>query len=135
MENNDKIQDLETKLKRTVSAAYHALLEMSAWMGIPEKKRLKQIDYFMKNVQYCADHDLREHDKWQMINRLAPINKVAFLYKELYPEYTSEEIWKVMSTEQDYLFNKTPVEVCLNDPKPLVDWLEQRLGKKPGAGI
>jgi len=48
--------DLDTRLKTTVSAAYHALLEMSAFMGIPEHKRKKQIDYLMENVKYCADN-------------------------------------------------------------------------------
>lgn len=58
-------QDLSTKLQRTVSATYYALLEMSAWMGIPEKKREKQIEVLMENVRYCADHDLRELDESQ----------------------------------------------------------------------
>lgn len=61
-------EDLETKLSRTVSAAFHALLEMSAWMGIPEKKRIKQVNYLMENVTYCAENDCREFDKWQKEN-------------------------------------------------------------------
>lgn len=67
-ELEDKVNDLETKLSRTVSAAFHALLEMSAWMGIPEKKRIKQVDYLMENVTYCAENDCREFDKWQKEN-------------------------------------------------------------------
>ena len=59
----DRIQSDDVKLKRTVNAAYHALLEMSAWMGIPEKKRMKQIYHLMENVKYCAENDLREQDK------------------------------------------------------------------------
>lgn len=58
-------ESLSVKLQRTVDAAYHALLEMSAWMGIPEKKREKQIEEYMSNVKYCAEHDLREHDESQ----------------------------------------------------------------------
>ena len=46
------------RLKRTVSAAYHALLEMSAWMGIPEKKRHAQIEELMSNVRFCAENNM-----------------------------------------------------------------------------
>jgi hypothetical protein len=64
----DQIEDRDVKLKRTVNAAFHALLEMSAWMGIPEKKRQKYIDSHMENVRYCAENDLREMDKQQAKN-------------------------------------------------------------------
>lgn len=60
---DDKITDLEIRLKRTVNAAFHALLEMTAWMGIPEGKRKKQIEYLMENIKYCAENDLRHFDK------------------------------------------------------------------------
>lgn len=30
------------------------LLEMSAWMGIPEKKRLKQVEYHMENIDHLV---------------------------------------------------------------------------------
>jgi hypothetical protein len=56
------IEDLNIKLQRTVDAAYKALLEMSAFVGIPEEKRHKQIEYLMENVRSCAgqecDHDI-----------------------------------------------------------------------------
>lgn len=58
-------QDLSIKIQRTVNAARSALLEMSSWLGIPEAKRLKQIDNYMENVNYCAEHDLRELDESQ----------------------------------------------------------------------
>lgn len=63
--------DLSIKLQRTVSAAHHALLEMSAWLGIPEKKRAAYIEEMMSNVRYCAEHNLRKHDESQAINELA----------------------------------------------------------------
>lgn len=53
---------LLVRLERTKSAAYHALLEMSAWLGIPEHKRKAQIEYLMKNVNYCADTDISKRD-------------------------------------------------------------------------
>lgn len=62
-------KDLSIKLQRTVSAAYHALLEMSAWMGIPEDKRHERIKYLMENVKYCAEHDLRHIDEHQATAR------------------------------------------------------------------
>lgn len=62
-------ENLSTKLQRTVSAAYHALLEMSAWMGIPEDKRHERIKYLMENVKYCAEHDLRHVDEQQATAR------------------------------------------------------------------
>ena len=61
----EQIDVLSVKLQRTVSAAYHALLEMTAWMGIPEKKRHAQIKYLMENVEYCAEHDIRHVDESQ----------------------------------------------------------------------
>jgi hypothetical protein len=62
--------DLSIKLQRTVNAARHALLEMSAWLGIPDNKREKQIEYLMGNVSYCAEHDLRHVDESQRNNQL-----------------------------------------------------------------
>ncbi len=37
--NSEELELTKIRLERTVDAAYHALLEMSAWMGIPESKR------------------------------------------------------------------------------------------------
>ncbi len=65
-----ELDSLSTKIQRTVNAAYHALLEMSAWMGIPEKKRHAQIEELMSNVKYCAEHDLRHIDESQEISSL-----------------------------------------------------------------
>lgn len=48
---------LRNRLRRTVHAAEHALLEMSAFLGIPEKKRLNQVKNLMENVRFCADND------------------------------------------------------------------------------
>lgn len=63
-------KDFSTKLQRTVRAAYHALLEMSAWLGIPEHKRIKQVEQLMENVKYCAEHDLKHVDESQRNNAL-----------------------------------------------------------------
>lgn len=57
-----EVELLNTKLLRTVSAAHSALLEMSAWLGVPEKKRHAQIERLMENVKFCAEHDLRHLD-------------------------------------------------------------------------
>lgn len=40
---------------RTIDAAYHALLEMSAWLGINPAKRDSYIEELMSNVRFCAD--------------------------------------------------------------------------------
>lgn len=40
---------------RSVDAAYYALLEISAWLGIPEKKRDEYVKQQMENVIFCAD--------------------------------------------------------------------------------
>jgi hypothetical protein len=40
---------------RVVDAAYHALLEMSAWLGINQSKRMSYIEELMSNVRFCAD--------------------------------------------------------------------------------
>ena len=50
--------DLVVRLEVTVDAAYHALLEMSAWMGIPVKMRHDQVEALMENIRYCAEHDV-----------------------------------------------------------------------------
>ena len=65
-----QIQVLSVKLQRTVNAAYHALLEMSAWMGIPESKRAAQIESVMSNVRFCAEHDLRHMDEFNQVTEL-----------------------------------------------------------------
>lgn len=64
-------EDLTTKLQRTVNAAFSALLEFSAWMGIPEGKRALRIHELMENVRFCAEHDLREQDESQRNSLLA----------------------------------------------------------------
>ncbi len=61
---------LSIKLQRTVSAAYSALLEISAWLGIPDEKRLNYIETAMENVKFCAEHDLRHMDESQEVARL-----------------------------------------------------------------
>ena len=45
---------------RTVSAAFHALLEMSAWLGVPQDKRMKQIEHLMEGVKFRAEKDVDE---------------------------------------------------------------------------
>jgi vacuolar-type H+-ATPase subunit D/Vma8 len=60
VERNEEIRLLQIRLARTVSAAYHSLLEMSAWMGIPEHKRQRQIEIHMDNVRYCAQYNVFE---------------------------------------------------------------------------
>lgn len=58
-----EIEQIKIRLERTLSASYHALLEMSAWMGIPEHKREKQIKELMSSVIYCAENDLKDREK------------------------------------------------------------------------
>jgi hypothetical protein len=65
-----EVESLSIKIQRTVNASEHALLEMSAWMGIPEKKREAQIEALMENVHYCAEHDLRDVDESQAVRDL-----------------------------------------------------------------
>lgn len=53
---------LLVRIERTKSAAYHALLQMSAWIGIPEHKRMEQIKHLMVNINYCADIDIQDDE-------------------------------------------------------------------------
>ena len=83
--------ELSIKLQRTVNAAYHALLEMSAWMGIPEEKRQKQIEYQMENVKYCAEHDLREMDESQRNLKLTQaLEALTLVAKQLEADLIAE---------------------------------------------
>ena len=52
---DEEIRKLKLANARSVDAAFHALLEMSAWMGIPENKRHSMIEELMENVKFCAD--------------------------------------------------------------------------------
>lgn len=72
-----EIENLSIKLQRTVSAAYGALLETTAWMGIPEKKRENHINSAMGNVKHCAEHDLRQLD----------ISKIENQFKQQLADY------------------------------------------------
>jgi len=61
----DKTQELEQKLRlvnirleRTKEAAYYAMLRITAYMGIPEAKRLEWIKEEMDNLIYSADNNL-----------------------------------------------------------------------------
>lgn len=94
----EKETDLSIKLQRTVNAAYHALLEMSAFLGIPEHKRAKQIEQQMENVRYCAEHDLRHIDEFvikkpflKRISELEAQNKELI---EVLEFYADEENYK-----------------------------------------
>lgn len=60
MQQQKEMDLLKIRLKRTVNASYNALLEMSAWMGIPEKKRHAQIEELMSNVKFCAENNMSE---------------------------------------------------------------------------
>lgn len=66
----EEITEISIKLQRTVNAAHGALLETTAWMGIPENRRAKHIEEAMSNVKYCAEHDLRDVDESQRNNQL-----------------------------------------------------------------
>lgn len=92
-ELKEKETDLSVKLQRTVDAAYHALLEMSAWMGIPEKKRHAQIEEFMSNVKFCAEHDCRHMDESQRNNELAALLRECVVRLiEIAPAWLPENI-------------------------------------------
>lgn len=59
MENDtEKLRLAEIRLRRTLDAAYHALLEMTGAMGIPEKRRFALIEEFMGNVIFCAENNV-----------------------------------------------------------------------------
>lgn len=49
---SNELKLVQIRLERTVNAAYHALLEMSAWLGIPEKKRMAHIKELMSNIEF-----------------------------------------------------------------------------------
>jgi hypothetical protein len=104
--------NLSIKLQRTVSAAASALLEMSAWMGIPEKKRANQIEDLMSNVKFCAEHDLRYVDESQTINILKSTL-----------ETENKKVMELMVTIGDQInqveaANKVILEFELWDPYP-----------------
>lgn len=45
-----------------------------------------------------------------------------------------DESW--YTTKQDFLFDKTPEQIVdEGDAKLLIDWMEERLGLKPGQGF
>lgn len=80
-------ESLGVKLNRTVSAAYHGMLELTAYMGIPQSKRENIIKEQMSNVEYCAANDLRRHDLDQVNQKLAEamnaLKKVSELEAEI----------------------------------------------------
>lgn len=49
------------EMQRLRCAHEHALLEMSAWMGIPDRKREKQIKYLMENFDYILNEAISRY--------------------------------------------------------------------------
>lgn len=88
---------------RSVDAAYHALLAISAWMGIPEKKRADYIEEQMSNVRFCADVENQKPLIDQAVQKLQAeleLNgkehiRVVGLYNELKDQ--NEKLMKVLS--------------------------------------
>lgn len=60
---SNELKLAQIRLERTVNAAYHALLEMSAWLGIPEKKRMAHIKELMSNIEFCAKNNMPQDDE------------------------------------------------------------------------
>lgn len=61
IEHENKL--MQIRLARTVDAAYHAMLEITGGLGIPERNREKMIADHMSNVRFCAKNNLREDEK------------------------------------------------------------------------
>lgn len=60
---NAELEKAKIRIERGRSAAFFALLEMSAWLGIPEKKRMTQVRNYMSNVNFCLDMDIENETK------------------------------------------------------------------------
>ncbi len=126
----------EIRLSRTVDAAYHALLEMSAWMGIPQSKRMAHIKEHMSNVIFCAENNVPEDlnivSKGGIMEQKPSIGRVVHYQKYGTPggEHKSEPsaaiITKVINeeTKECQLFVMNPNGVYFNatpyseEPKP-----------------
>lgn len=56
---------------------------------------------------------------------------VIELYEKLFPNIGLFGLGKIMHTPKEYLFGKSPVELCgTDDCKLLIEWLQDRLGKE-----
>ncbi len=59
----EKLRLAEIRLERTQHAAWCALMEMSAWLGLPEKRRNQHIESLMENVKFCAKNNVEGDEK------------------------------------------------------------------------
>lgn len=59
----DIIEILVNEFSRAIDGSYHALLEMTAWLGIPEKKRMKAVEHSMENILFIYNNAMNEIKK------------------------------------------------------------------------
>lgn len=135
-----EVENLSIKLQRTVNAAHSALLETTAWMGIPEKKRDNQINQAMENVKYCAEHDLRHQDisnikneyQKQLADAQAEVERVTLLknnWADLYNliKERSQELEAQIKDYEDVL--RCYIAGSTNENEPALKVLEKWSGK------
>lgn len=60
MTDKEKIKYLEEILKISTNTFRFGLLELSAWMGIPEKKRMSAISEIISNYEFWVNHHLEK---------------------------------------------------------------------------
>jgi hypothetical protein len=60
MTNKQMKKLLIDTLKISEEFMYFGLLEMSAWMGIPEKKREQQVQEILSNYQYKIEETIKK---------------------------------------------------------------------------
>jgi hypothetical protein len=60
MTDKEKVRYLEEVLKISTNTFRFGLLELSAWMGIPEKKRMSAIKEIISNYEFWINHHLEK---------------------------------------------------------------------------
>ena len=56
---------LAAALESMPQVMFESLLHCSAWMGVPEKKRIAFISEDSSNIQFIVDKALAEYQKWR----------------------------------------------------------------------
>lgn len=59
--------------------------------------------------------------------KLEDVNKLDEQLQKTYPEYTWEDRAMWAQSPKDFLFGKTPLQICAeSDIEPLLKWLKER---------
>lgn len=59
--------------------------------------------------------------------QLAQVKKLEAQLEKTFPDYSWEDRAMWMQTPKDFLFSKTPLQICATDDiEPLLQWLKDR---------